>query len=107
MTKKDIACRIADELGCSQLEAMQIVPETLDAIIDVLAQQGRVELRRFGVFEVKKRKPRQARNVITGEKVMVGGRFRVIFKPGRVVEERVAMECRDKAVPGEDLLTGE
>ena len=94
MTKKDIVRRIADELGCQQIETMQIVQKTLDAIIDVLAEEGRIELRNFGVFEVKKRKPRKARNPRTGEKVMVGERMAIKFKPGRAVEERVALECR-------------
>jgi len=93
MTKKNIVRRIADELGCSQLETMQIVQKTLDAIINILAREGRVELRNFGVFEVKKRRPRKARNPRTGEKVMVGERVTITFKPGRLVEDRVAMEC--------------
>ncbi len=93
MTKKDIARHIADELGRPLLETMQIVQKTLDAIINVLIEEGRVELRNFGVFEVKKRKSRQARNPRTGEKVVVGERFTITFKPGRIVEERVAREC--------------
>jgi len=100
MTKKNIVRRIVDELGCSQLETMQIVQMTLDAIIDVLAAEGRVEFRNFGVFEVKKRKPRKARNPRTGEKIVVGERVTVTFRPGRVVEERVAMECGGGAVEG-------
>ena len=94
MTKKDIVRRIADELGCSRIEAAPIVQKTLDAIINVLAAEGRVELRNFGVFAVKKRKARRARNPITGEKIMVGERFTVTFKPGRGMEERVATERR-------------
>jgi nucleoid DNA-binding protein len=92
MTKKDIVRRIADELGCSQMEAAPIVQKTLDAIINVLAEEGRVELRNFGVFEVKKRNPRKARDPRTGEQVMIGERMRVTFKPGRNVEERIATE---------------
>ncbi|MGA2258219.1 MAG: HU family DNA-binding protein [Thermoguttaceae bacterium] len=100
MTKKDIVRHIVDDLGRTTIETAPIVQKTLDAIINILAAEGRVELRNFGVFEVKKRRARLARNVITGEMVMVGERFRVIFKPGRVVEKRVAMECRggDKGV---------
>ncbi|MGA2257205.1 MAG: HU family DNA-binding protein [Thermoguttaceae bacterium] len=49
MTKKDIAHRIADELGCPQPETMQIVQKTLDAIVNVLAEEGRVELKNFGI----------------------------------------------------------
>ena len=99
MTKKNIVRRIADELGRTELETRPIVQKTLDAIINVLSEEGRVELRNFGVFEVKKRKPRQARNPRTGEKVLVGERFTVTFKPGRLVEERVAMECGSRSIP--------
>ncbi len=91
----------------TEQETGLIVQKTLDAIINVLAAEGRVELRNFGVFAVKKRKPRPARNPITGEKVMVGERVTVTFKPGRVVEERVAMEHRGNSGPAEDLAVGE
>src|SRR5271165_5236131 len=101
MTKKNIVRRIADELNRTEQETGLIVQKTLDAIINVLAAEGRVELRNFGVFEVRKRKPRQARNPRTGEKVMVGERFTVTFKPGQAVEERVAMERRSGPVPAE------
>ena len=90
MTKRNIVRRIADELDRAELETKLIVQKTLDAIINVLAAEGRVELRNFGVFAVKKRKPRLARNPRTGEKVMVGERVTVTFKPGQMVEERVA-----------------
>ena len=83
MTKKDIVRRIADELGRHENETAVIVPKILDAIIAFLATEGRVELRNFGVFEVRRRQSRPARNPKTGEKVMVGERFTVKFKPGR------------------------
>ena len=107
MTKRNIVRRIADELDRTELETGLIVQKTLDAIINVLAEEGRVELRNFGVFEVRKRKPWPARNPRTGEKVMVGERARVTFKPGRVVDERVAMEHRGNSGPAEDLAVGE
>ncbi len=106
MTKKDIVRRIADELGRTTIETALIVQKMLDAIINILAAEGRVELRNFGVFTVKRWKPRQGRNPRTGEKVMVGERFTVTFKPGRVVEERVAME-RGGAVLDEEAVAGE
>src|ERR1700681_2552704 len=62
---------------------------TLDGIIDTLEKERRIELRNFGVFEVKQRKPRKARNPRTGESVMVPARFVVTFKPGLEMEERV------------------
>ena len=104
MTKKDIVRRIADDLGRTTIETAPIVQKTLDAIVNALADEGRVELRNFGVFLVKKRKPRQSRNPRTGEKVMVGERSTVTFKPGQVLKERVARECNGGA--GEDAVAG-
>ncbi len=92
MTKKDIVRRIADDLGRTTIETAPIVQKTLDAIVNVLAEEGRVELRNFGVFSVKKRKPRQGRNPRTGEKVDVGERMAVTFKSGGEMEQRVATE---------------
>lgn len=107
MTKKDIVRRIADDLGHRENETAVIVQKILDAIINVLATEGRVELRNFGVFEVRKRKPRPARNPRTGEMVMVDERFTVKFKLGQAVRERVEMECQGGSVLAEALVAGE
>jgi nucleoid DNA-binding protein len=106
MTKKDIIRRIADDLGRTTIETAPIVQKTLDAIITVLAEEGRIELRNFGVFTVKKRKPRQCRNPRNGEPVMVGERMAVTFKPGRLMEERVARKGGG-AVLDEEMVAGE
>ena len=76
-------------LDLSQLQTKQIVQKTFDAIVNALVEDGRIELRNFGVFEVKWRKARKARNPRTGEKVMVPERCTVTFKPGLVMEHRV------------------
>jgi integration host factor subunit beta len=89
VTKKDMAKAIAGEMGLTQAQVKEIVQRVFDGIIDTLVDEGRIELRNFGVFEVKKRKARQARNPRTGEKVSVPGRSVVIFKPGLEMEERV------------------
>ena len=89
MTKKDMAKAIADEMDLTQMQAKEIIQRVLDGITETLAQEGRIELRNFGVFEVKQRKPRKARNPRTGENVKVPAKLVVTFKPGREMEERV------------------
>lgn len=89
MTKKEIVKTIAEDLGLTQLKVKEIVQRTFDSIIDTLVEDERIELRNFGVFEVKKRKARKARNPRTGEKVSVPEKFVVTFKPGKEMEERV------------------
>lgn len=89
MTKKEIVKTISEEIGLTQLKTKEIVQKTFDAIVDTLVQDHRIELRNFGVFEVKKRAARKARNPRTGEKVFVKEKFVVTFKPGKEMEERV------------------
>lgn len=89
MTKKDIVRVISEELGLTQQETKEVVQRTFDSIIETLVREGRIELRNFGVFEVKSRAARRARNPKTGQKVDVPEKFVVSFKPGKVMEQRV------------------
>lgn len=89
MTKKEIVKQISDRIGLTQLQTKEIVQLTFDAIIDTLIEDSRIELRNFGVFQVKKRKARKARNPRTGEKVNVPPKNVVTFKPGKEMEELV------------------
>lgn len=89
MTKKEIVKQISDKLGMTQLKTKEIVQQTFDAIVETLLEVGRIELRNFGVFEVKQRKARKARNPRTGDKVDVPPKNVVTFKPGKEMEEKV------------------
>ncbi len=98
MTKKDIVRTISEEIGLTQLQTKEIVQKTFDAIVEALVAERRIELRNFGVFEVKLRAPRKARNPRTGDKVFVPEKFVVTFKPGKEMEERVRELERQAAV---------
>ena len=89
MTKKEIVKTISEEIGLTQLKTKEIVQKTFDAIVETLVEERRIELRNFGVFEVKKRAARKARNPRTGDRVDVPEKYVVTFKPGKEMEERV------------------
>jgi nucleoid DNA-binding protein len=89
VTKKEIVKQISERIGLTQLKTKEIVQQTFDAIVDTLLEVGRIELRNFGVFEVKQRKARKARNPRTGDRVDVPPKNVVTFKPGKEMEERV------------------
>jgi integration host factor subunit beta len=95
---RDICERAKDEKlmkgGLTQLATKEIVQWTFEAIIDTLVQEGRIELRNFGVFEVKQRKPRKARNPRTGDRVDVAAKNVVTFQPGKTMEERVRTQAK-------------
>jgi nucleoid DNA-binding protein len=93
MTKKEIVKKIAEEVSLPSATVHAAVQTIFDGIIETLVQEGRIELRNFGVFQVKQRKARQARNPRTGEAVSVPRRNVVTFKPGLEMEEQI---CRKK-----------
>ncbi|HEX4592256.1 MAG TPA: HU family DNA-binding protein [Gemmataceae bacterium] len=97
MTKKEMAKAIAEDVGLTQGQVGEVVQRVFDGITETLVTDGRIELRNFGVFEVKKRRPRKARNPGTGEHVDVPAKLVVAFKPGREMEEQVGQL---KEVPG-------
>lgn len=106
VTKKEIVKAISEELGLTQLKTRDIVQRTFDMIVDTLVTDGRIELRNFGVFEVKKRAARKARNPRTGDSVEVPSRFVVTFKPGKEMEERVLlMEQADQRLAWETAVS--
>ena len=98
VTKKEIVRTISEEIGLTQLQTKEIVQKTFDAIVEALVAERRIELRNFGVFEVKRRAPRKARNPRTGDKVFVPEKYVVTFKPGKEMEQRVTELERQAAV---------
>jgi len=72
-----------------QLMVKPIVQCFLDEIIAELAKNNRLEFRDFGVFEVKERAARTAKNPKTLKKIQVPAKRRVKFKIGRVMREKL------------------
>jgi nucleoid DNA-binding protein len=89
VTKKDIVRTISEQLDLPQLRTKELVQRTFDALVESLVREGRIELRNFGVFQIKKREARMARNPRTGAQVPVEAKFVVTFKPGKEMEARV------------------
>src|SRR5271167_3917932 len=90
LTKRDLVIRISDETGLGQQQVLDIVQKTLDHIAEALAKGDKVELRNFGVFEVKVRKARVGRNPNSPEKdVPIPARSVVKFKSGKEMRAEV------------------
>lgn len=84
LTKRDLVVRISKESGLVQQQVFDVVQKTLDYIAEALAKGDKVELRNFGVFEVKVRKARVGRNPNSPENdVPIPARAMVKFKAGK------------------------
>ena len=90
LTKREIVLNISNETGLVQHAVFDVVQKTLDQIIEALAKGDNVELRNFGVFEVKLTKPRVGRNPnVPGSKFVIPARATVKFKSGKIMKQRV------------------
>ncbi len=92
MTKAELVERVAEAATLSRAEAEMAVQTVLDSIIDALQGGEKIELRGFGSFRLRVRRPRQGRNPKTGTRVDVPGKAIPYFKPGK--------ELRDLLNPG-------
>jgi nucleoid DNA-binding protein len=99
LTKRDLVTRISAEMGLTQQQVQEVVQKTLDYISEALAKGNKVELRNFGVFQVKIRKARVGRNPNRPETdVPIPERAVVKFKAGK--EMRADVLKLSPAKPG-------
>ena len=87
-TKKDLAMKVAQDTGCRKSLASDMVDSIFTAMRNSLINGNRIEIRGFGVFQVKDTKPKPAaRNPRTGEIIYVPARRKTHFKPGKLLKD--------------------
>lgn len=90
MTKRDLVVKISRETGIIQSDVADIVQSTLDNIAAELIAGNDIELRNFGVFEIKVRKERKGRNPnMPQNEVRIPERTVVKFRAGKELKEAV------------------
>ncbi len=102
ITKKDLARSVAETLGCKNNLTLQMVDSLFETMRETLIEGNRIEIRGFGVLEVKDTKPKPAaRNPRTGEVVYVPARRKTHFKPGKQLKEALhdTHSAADQAAP--------
>jgi nucleoid DNA-binding protein len=95
-TKRELTLQISEQTGITQVLAKKVVQNVFDTIINTLVESGRLELRDFGVFQVKHRLARKARNPLTDEIIKVPAKDIVTFKPGKAMEEKIQKRFQKK-----------
>ena len=88
VTKKELALLVCERAGCKKNVAAEMVDSLFNAMRDSLIEGNRIEIRGFGVFQVKNTRPKPAaRNPRTGEIIYVPARRKTHFKPGRLLKD--------------------
>ena len=83
VTKAELVDMIAAQTGLTKIEVKAVVEGLINGILSSMSERRRIEIRGFGVFSVKSRKPRVARNPRTGASVELNSRFAPIFKASK------------------------
>ncbi|GIL19129.1 MAG: hypothetical protein BroJett041_02430 [Candidatus Jettenia caeni] len=100
-TKRDLCEKIARRTNNTHMIVKKTIQMFLDEIISELAQGNRIELRDFGVFEIRQRAARKARNPRTGEVAFVPSKNVVVFKVGKLMREKVGNATKTPTQPSQ------
>ena len=104
ITKKDLALLVSQS-GCKKNLAAKMVDSLFVAMRDSLIQGNRIEIRGFGVFQVKDTRPKPAaRNPRTGEIIYVPARRKTHFKPGRLLKEALHQTREENSAAPSDYV---
>jgi nucleoid DNA-binding protein len=96
LTKRDLVVAISNETGLIQSDVFAVIQKTLDHVTEALAQGRNIELRNFGVFEVRLTRPRVGRNPNRPEvDVTIPARATVKFKAGKIMRQRVLLRTEE------------
>lgn len=83
MIKADLVEKVSQRTGLDKVVVKNIVDSFLINLRQALEQGQRIELRNFGVFQVRRRRAKVGRNPRTGERVEIPERLKITFKPSK------------------------
>jgi nucleoid DNA-binding protein len=86
MIKDDIVKRVSETLSIKAKDALPVVDEVFECMKDIIVEEGRLEIRDFGVFQTKRRKARVGRNPRDKVEYPIPQRKVVTFKAGKVIK---------------------
>ncbi|MGC8893388.1 MAG: HU family DNA-binding protein [candidate division WOR-3 bacterium] len=89
MNKMELVIEVVRETGLTKRDVAHVITATLEILKDAFERRERVELRGFGVFEVRKRGPKKARNPRTRESIRIPSRWVLFFRPSKSIKERL------------------
>jgi len=87
MNKKELIKSVVEATGLSKKDVTAIVDSVFDTITSALSQGQDVKISGFGTFKVKERAERKARNIHTGEEIVVPPSKTASFKPAKALKE--------------------
>lgn len=92
MLKKDLVDKVSGELAMQKQDVSLAVDIMLDTMAAALVEERRIELRGFGSFSVRSRKPRSTKNPRTGKIMDIPDRKTLHFTMSKSLKEALISE---------------
>src|SRR3954463_9564106 len=89
MTKADLIDEVSRLAELTRKDSEVIVETIFDSVVRSLRAGDKIEIRGFGIFRTRQRKPRVGRNPKTGERVEVPAKKIPFFKPSKELKDLV------------------
>jgi nucleoid DNA-binding protein len=89
VTKRNLVEKVAIRTGLTQVDTKIVLDRFLEAMSDSLVHGNGIEIRGFGRFKIREKKPRTARNPRTNEIIEVRAGIKPIFEPALQLKKRV------------------
>ncbi len=89
MNKTELIAATAEKAGLSKKDTERVLNAALDAVTAALAEDGRVQLSGFGIFEIKERKARIGRNPHTKQSIEIPATKLPVFKASKALKDAV------------------
>jgi nucleoid DNA-binding protein len=89
VTKRNLVEKVAVRTGLTQVDTKIVLDCFLEALSESLVQGNGIEIRGFGRFKIREKKPRTARNPRTNEVIEVKAGVKPVFEPAQQLKKRV------------------
>jgi integration host factor subunit beta len=106
MTKADLVEEVIRVSSLNKKQAETIVNTIFESIVGALQREEKIELRGFGSFRVRRRRPRQGRNPKTGDRVEVPPKRIPYFKPGKELKDLINAGAAAPSDPAATTVAG-
>jgi len=91
MTKSDLVIKLFEQQrDYSEQTVKLVVDKLVEQLQQALINGNRIEIRGFGAFTVPFQRARTSRNPKTGESLVTKGKYKIRFKPGKELRDRVS-----------------
>tara|TARA_B100000575_G_C23039152_1_gene598093 strand:+ start:746 stop:1048 length:303 start_codon:yes stop_codon:yes gene_type:complete len=89
LKKRDIISNIKSSIGFSHNSLQEITDSLIDTLLEIIVEEGKINIKNFGSFNIVHKKQRSGRNPLTKEEFTISSRYTIKFKPSNQLRQKI------------------